>query len=165
MDQGAASQDEGPVIETTGTLQERFFPDPSFKKTRKRHERYNVSRGNIIDSGRRDPVPNDDKLGEIPPLKSGVPWKSGKTQRKQDATILGEGGKVVYGAKRDWRRTNVQIESPPKTEDSPEFCLVKLKDIQSGIYGKKCLTCGDPSSMEITVIDPRGHNARWLRAE
>ena len=58
-------------------------------------------------AGAVNPVPNDE-LGEIPHLKSVVPWKSAVTQKKQDAKILGEDGKVEAGAKRKWRRENVK---------------------------------------------------------
>ena len=59
-----------------------------------------LSRANILQRGRRDPVPNDE-IGEIPHLKSGVAWKSAVTQKKQDAKILGKDGKVKRGDRRD----------------------------------------------------------------
>ena len=172
VDQGAASQDDDPQIETTATQQETFFRDAPGKKgrekkERKRHERYNVNPDNIVDRGRRDPVPKDEKIGDIPPLKSGVPWTSAETRKKQDATILGdEDGNVQRGAKRKWRTRFVQIESPSQDEDSsPELCFVRKRDVQSGLYGKNCLECLEEDTVEISVIDPRGHTARWLRVE
>ena len=122
-----------------------------------------LSRANILQHGRRDPVQNYE-IDEIHHLKSGIPWKSAVTQKKQDAKILGKDGKVKRGDGRDWRSENLKIKSPPKTDDSPEYCLVKLSDIHSGVYGRQCQSCGE-SSMKVSVKTEIGYHNKWLRAE